>query len=84
MKNINVYRIAKRLGRDPASIYRIMKGEKKCPVTLAGAIDLAARAIATEQGLPQGSVVGWRLVDLRPDIIEMVQVCLRADERPDS
>jgi hypothetical protein len=58
MKNINVYRIAKRLGRNPASIYRIMKGEKICPVMLAGAIDLAAGAVATEQGLPQGSVEG--------------------------
>jgi hypothetical protein len=79
MKHINVYRIAKRLGRDPAFIYRIINGGKKCPALLAGAIDTAARAIATEQGLSQDSVLGWRLVDLRPDVIEMVQACLQAD-----
>jgi len=54
MKRINAKRIAERLGKDPAFIYRIKRGEYKCPIMLAGAIDMAARTIATELGLDAG------------------------------
>jgi len=79
IKNVTAYRIAKRLGRNPANIYRIKNGKIKCPILLAGTIDLTARAIAMDLDLPQKCVKGWRLCDLRPDIIEMVQACLQAD-----
>jgi len=46
---------------------------------LAGAIDLAARALADEEGLHPKSLIGWRLVDLRPDVIAMVKECLQYD-----
>jgi len=78
-KKINAKRIAERLGRDPAFVYRIKRGECKCPVMLAGAIDLAARALADEEGLHPKSLIGWRLVDLRPDVIAMVKECLQYD-----
>jgi hypothetical protein len=77
MKKINAKRIAEKLGRDPAFIYRIKRGECKCPVMLAGDINLAARAMADEQGLPPKSLIGWRLADLRPDVIAMVKDCLQ-------
>lgn len=77
MKRINAKRIAERLGKAPAFLYRIRRGEYKYPVMLAGAIDMAARAIATELGLTPECLIGWRLVDLRPDVIAMVHECLR-------
>jgi hypothetical protein len=41
---------------------------------------LEARLIARENNLPMAAIVGARLVDLRPDLIEIVQVWVRAEE----
>ena len=69
---ITVAEVSRVLGKDPSFIRRIMKKKQGCPALLAGEIDEAARAIGNFKGLPPESLTGWRLIDLRPDILKMV------------
>jgi len=71
-KRITAAEIARGLGKDPAFFYKIKNGQQGCPALLAGEIDTVARAIANIKGLPPCALIGWRLIDLRPDIVEMV------------
>jgi hypothetical protein len=56
---ITVYEIAKRLGRNPSLLYKIKNKQRLCTPKLAIELDAL--------GIP-----GWRLADLRPDLVEAV------------
>ena len=81
MKKLNAKRVAEKIGKAHSYIYQIKKGQYKCPVMLAGTIHQAAKAIAREMGLPPESLIGWRLQDLRPDVIQMVNRCLYSEDQ---
>jgi hypothetical protein len=55
---ITVYEIAKRVGRNSSLLYRIKNGKRLCSPKLAMELD----ALGIE---------GWRLADLRPDLVKM-------------
>jgi hypothetical protein len=71
-KRITAIEIARGLGKDAGFRYKISSGKQGCPAMLAGEIDAVARAILDIKGLPACALIGWRLIDLRPDMVEMV------------
>jgi DNA-binding transcriptional regulator YdaS (Cro superfamily) len=54
--------IARRLGRDQSHIYKIKKGLRRPSPKYAKAIEQAAEG-----------EVGWRVRDLRPDLVELIE-----------
>jgi hypothetical protein len=71
-KKITAGEISRVLGKDPSFLGRIKNQKQGCPALLAGQIDEAVRAIAKFKGLRPEGIIGWRLIDLRPDVVEMV------------
>lgn len=71
-KKITVAEISRVLKKDQSFLGRIKNQKQGCPALLAAKIDEAVRAIADFKGLNPDEIVGWRLIDLRPDVVEMV------------
>ncbi|MHB8068779.1 MAG: hypothetical protein ACYDIC_12875 [Desulfobaccales bacterium] len=71
-KKITAAEISRVLRKDPAYLGRIKNQKQGCPALLAAEIDEAVRAIADFKGLSPDEIIGWRLIDLRPDVVEMV------------